>query len=123
VLRSFHDSSVDFEQVGPFKCFEAEEIKAKVSFEVDGSVELLVVLTDDLVNFLGEERRIAAALVLAVIELLGHIFDGGPGLFSQIVHGDPRGEDAVMRVDDVLGKKEVPCRRRSQRRGCPARPW
>ena len=105
MLRSFHDFCVDFEQVGSFECFEAEEIKAKVSFEVDGSVELLVVLTDDLVNFRGEERRIAAALVLAVKQLLGHIFDGGPGLFSQIVDGDPCGEDAVMRVHDVLGKK------------------
>ena len=105
MLRPLHDFPVDLEQVGPFQCFEAEEIKAKVSFEVDGSIELLVVIADDLVNFLGEERRIAAALVLAVIELLGYLFDRGLGLLSQIIHSDPCGEDAVMRVDDVLGKK------------------
>lgn len=105
MLRPFHNFAVDFEQVRPFKGFEAEEVEAEVALEVDRLIQFLVILLDDAVDVLVEQRRLSATLVLAVIEHFCHFSDGGFGLLPEVVDSDSGGKDAVVRVDDILTKR------------------
>ena len=105
MLRPLDDVSVDLKQVGPFQRLEPEEVEAKVALEVDSLIQLLVVLLDDVVDLLIEQRGLSAALVLAVVEQVCDFPDGGPGLLPEVVDCDSGGKDAVVRVDDVLTKR------------------
>jgi hypothetical protein len=103
VLRPLHYASVDFEEVGSFECFEAEEIVVKIAVEIDGGIELFIVGLEDVIDGFLEEGSGPAALVLAVVELGGDLAEGGLGLLVEVVDGDAGSEDAVVGVDDVLG--------------------
>lgn len=102
MLRPFHDVTVDFEQVRPFQGLEAEEVEAKVALEVNSFIQFLVILLDDAVDLLVEQRGLSAALVLAVVEHISDFPDGGLGLFPEVVDCDSGGKDAVVRMDDIL---------------------
>jgi hypothetical protein len=82
VLGSFNDFSVDFEQVGPFEGFKAEEIEGEVSFEIDGFVDFLVMLLDNVVNFVRKQRSVPSTSVFAIIKLVGDIKHGSVGFLS-----------------------------------------
>lgn len=82
VLGSFNDFPVDFEQVGPFEGFEAEEIEGEVSFEIDGLVNFLVMLLDNVIDFVRKQRSVSSASVFAVVKLVGDIQHGSVGFLS-----------------------------------------
>lgn len=105
MLRPFHYISIDFEQVRPFQGLEAEEVEAKVALEVDNLIQFLVILLDNAVDLLIEQRGLSAALVLAVVEHICDFPDRGFGLFSEVVDCDSGGKDAVVGMDDILTKR------------------
>lgn len=105
MLRPFNDVAVDFEQVRPFQGLEAEEVEAKVALEVNSLIQFLVILLDDAVDLLVEQRGLSAALVLAVVEHISDFPDGCFGLFPEVVDCDSGGKDAVVRMDDILTRR------------------
>lgn len=85
MLGSFYNFSIDFEKVSSFKSFEAKEIESKVPLKVNGFVDFLVMLMNDLVNPVREKGSFSSTLVFTVVELIGDVEDGGVGFFPEII--------------------------------------
>lgn len=82
MLRSFDDSSIHFEQVGPLESLKAEEVVTEVSCEIQGSVQLAMVFLDDLIDSFFQQRCFSSALIFALIELLRDVFYRRASLFA-----------------------------------------
>lgn len=61
---------------------------------------------DDGVDLLIEERSLTIASIFAIVELTSNISDGIIGLLSKIVDCDPGSQDAIVRMDNILNKRD-----------------
>jgi hypothetical protein len=75
VLWALNNSAINLQEIGPLESLEAEEVKAKISGEVDCLIQFLVIGLDDFVDLLVKEGSLTAALVLTVVKLCCNILD------------------------------------------------
>ena len=105
LLRPFDRGSMDLEQVRFLKGFVAKVIVVQVPLVVNGSVQTLLVLLDNLVNIVGDEAGVLSVVPDISVKHLDRIGEELLGPLVETCHGDARGEFAAVRMQHV----EVGC--------------
>jgi hypothetical protein len=67
MLWPLDDFPIDLEKVSSFKSFKAKEIKCKISFKVNGFIDLLIMLMNYLIDSVREKGSISSAFIFAVV--------------------------------------------------------
>ena len=98
VLRSLHNLAIHLQEIGSLQRLEAEKVILEVTGVVNHFIYALIVVLNDLQDVIGQERRWSAALVLAVVQLLGRGKNAAIGLIMQSLDGNSVGELGVVRV-------------------------
>ena len=100
MLRSLHNLAIHLQEIGSLQRLEAEKVILEVTGVVNHFIYALIVVLNDLQDVIGQERRWSAALVLAVVQLLGRGKNAAIGLIMQSLDGNSVGELGVVRVHD-----------------------
>ena len=98
------DLAAHLEEVGLLESLEAEVVVLEVTVVNDGRVELVLVIPDDALELVRNERAVLARLGVDVpVQLVHGLAEGLGGLLVHVRDGDPRGQLAVV---GVLGRQE-----------------
>lgn len=100
VLGSLGNLAIHLEQVGLLERLEPEEVVLKVARKVYLSVDSLVVVSDDVVDFRREQRCIAPLSILIVVQLVGNVKYARLRSGVELADSHAVGELGVVRVDD-----------------------
>ena len=100
VLRPLNNNIVNFQQVGPLKCLEAEEIIAKVARIINDFVDALVMFADDLVYFIREERCGSSGPICEIVELVCSSFHATICAVMQGLYSDAIGKICIVWMND-----------------------
>ena len=100
VLRPLNNFIVNFQQVGPFKCLEAEEVVGEVARIINDLVDALVIFSNDLVHFIRKERCGSSGPVCEVVEPVSGHLHATIGAVMQGLYCDAIGKICVVWVDD-----------------------
>ena len=97
VLWSLGNLAVQFKQVAAFECLEAKVIVLQIALVENGRVQLVLVVHNDLVSFLANERCVfSIRLVRAISQVGDHFGKAFLCLLMQIRHGDASGQCAKV---------------------------
>ena len=100
VLRPLNNNIVNFQQVGPLKCLEAEEVIVEVARKIKDLVNALVIFSDDLVHFIREERCGSPGPVVEVVELVSGYLHAAIGAVMKGLYSDAISKICIVWVDD-----------------------
>ncbi|KND96032.2 hypothetical protein QG37_07655 [Candidozyma auris] len=100
VSGSFGNFPIHSKQVGPLQGLEAEVIVVEVSVVDDGRVQLVLVLTDDVISLFGNHGRVQAGLWVDVLpQDLGHSGESLGGSLVQVRHRYSGSQNRIVWVD------------------------
>ena len=100
VLRSLSNLSIDAQQVRLLKCLIAEEVVGVVPRVVDHLVDSLIVLFDDLIDFVRQKRCCATGLIFLCVQQISYLQNAVMGTLVQTLDRDCICKFCVFRVHD-----------------------